>query len=200
MAVMGSDGEGPLTSLAADEEPHPTASGAVEEFRALRTEIDRRSTAQQAIVGLQLTASASLAGVAAAHTDDAALLLIIGPLSLLLLLQWLDHHRQITRIGLYFRTEVEPRAGLAWEHWNQKHGPGRIHRWTWITAYYLLFPGFQTATVLTLPFVTRRRPDVGVAFWWLDLVLTALSIALLAHAYVWSEGVSIRNVPGPAPT
>ena len=170
----------------------------LEEFRALRAEIDRRSGAQQTLVGLQLTASAAIAAIAAGHASAIAAVLIISPLSFFLALQWTDHHAQIQLEGQYIMTFLEPMApGLGWETWLRSKSketltnPDIVLRV--VVPQVLLFIGPPMATLLWLPLVVTSRSIGSMALWAVDALLT-LATGLLVVKKCWP----IDDQPGGA--
>ena len=97
------------------------------EYAALRAESDRRSTTQQALVVLELTAVVAIlaAAVRGGTTNEAVSLLgKTGSFYLLALIPlisfsfthlWLDHDRWIDRIGRYIRLQIEPGRAMNWQ-------------------------------------------------------------------------------------
>jgi hypothetical protein len=83
-------------------------------------------------------------------------LLLVGPVSFLLLLQWFDHHRAIQRIGAYIRYEVEPGLRSGWERSRERtrYGPedGALWAFWWSLPMFLLFPGAILGAALCLGF------------------------------------------------
>ena len=75
------------------------------EFAALRAEIDRRSTAQQALIGLNLTATAAIATLVTGNGQD-ELLLVLALVSPTLGSLWVDHARNIEALGKYISDEL----------------------------------------------------------------------------------------------
>jgi hypothetical protein len=152
----------------------PTA-GALEEFRALRAEIDRRSNSQQAIAGLQLTAAATAVGVTGSHAGSSPILFALGPVSFFLALAWVDHHRCIELIGRYIRTVTEARVpGIDWERWLSADGAlsrtGRF--WRLVAPAALLFVGPPVGALIWLAVAAKHWPALGVAGWTFDLFVT----------------------------
>jgi hypothetical protein len=76
------------------------------EYTALRAEIQRRSTTQQALVALNLAASATIAGAVVASRLDDEFLLVLPLVSSVLGLLWLDHARNIELIGSYIANKL----------------------------------------------------------------------------------------------
>ncbi len=114
------------------------------EFRALRDEIAQRSTFQQAIVGLNLTALAAILGLAIGRSSPEVVDLIPMVSSTLGLL-WLDHHRNIQRIAAYVRDNLwiwEP----SWETYRQslpRRGDGFYF---WAVGVLFLLAGIAATT------------------------------------------------------
>jgi len=158
-------------------------AGSIEEFRALRAEIDRRSTAQQAIVGLQLTASATIVGTAAAHPSVSVILFVLGPLSFFLALAWTDHHAGIHLLARYIRERIEPRfPGMGWQGWYREKGRQRkldlIMRV--VVPNVLVFAGPSAGALAVLAAATTVQPTTGVVAWAVDVTLTLFAAGLIA--------------------
>ena len=88
-----------------DKDPAPEAVR-LAEFSALREEIQNRSGLQQALVGLNLTAIATLGGLVLSNRASIQVLLVLPILSLTLGLMWIDHYRVIVELGGYIRKEL----------------------------------------------------------------------------------------------
>jgi hypothetical protein len=132
-------------------------AGRIEEYKALESEIDRRSTTQPVIGGVQLTSAAAIAGLAGAHPNLIAVLLLIPPLSMFLLIEWLDHHLQIRDESQYIAFCIEPKVpGL---HWEQHRREGRM----WLSKGW---QGFR----ITLPKVGLFAGAAIGAVVWLGVV------------------------------
>lgn len=68
--------------------------------------MQRRSTTQQALLGLNLTAVGFVAGLVLSGEADNELLLVLPIISAVLGLLWLDHALNIEAIGLYVREKL----------------------------------------------------------------------------------------------
>jgi hypothetical protein len=127
---------------------------ALAEYHALRTEINGRSAAQRAILVVQTLAITALAAITVIHPPFRSVLLLVGPASFFLLLQWFDHHRAIQRSGAYIRYEVEPGLRGGWERSQERtrYGPedGALWAFWWSLPMFLLFPGAILAAALCL--------------------------------------------------
>jgi len=82
------------------------------EFAAMRAEIDRRSNEQHALMGLSITATATLAAFVISK-DRYELLPLVPVLTAVLGMRWLDHHRRIREIGDYIRDDINERLSQA---------------------------------------------------------------------------------------
>lgn len=164
-------------------------AGKLVEFNALRREIDRRSNSQDAVQALQVTASATLAAVAIGHRSSAAILFLIGPLSLFLTLQWLDQHRVIARIGIYIRDNLEHRVGLGWENRDPEKRIARGDHWQdrvlWLSPMILLFAGLNILALVGVRILITSLGTAETAFWWIDLGLALVCTLLLLRANFW---------------
>ena len=90
------------------------------EYEHLRAEIERRSTVQQALFVLNLTAVGAITDIAlksGLHNGVRAyyLVLLIPYVSFALARLWLDHHNAIANLGSYIRTSIERRSTASWE-------------------------------------------------------------------------------------
>src|SRR5438874_11488229 len=115
----------------ANSGPHELPSDSIEEYKSLRSEIERRSTVQQAVVALNLTAVTVVVGLAARvhpKDDEATVLLLVPFLSYALARLWLDHRGSIIGIGAYIRTQIEPGHNLGWETYHHLLAPERARR------------------------------------------------------------------------
>jgi hypothetical protein len=86
------------------------------EYAALRAEIAQRSSFQQALIALNLTALATIAGLVVSNHAAKGLLLFVPVISSTFGLLWLDHHRNIDLIATYTREELW-RWTPSWEDW-----------------------------------------------------------------------------------
>lgn len=175
----------------------PSEGGGVSaeaEYAALRAEIERRSTVQQALLVLYLTAVGAIVSLAFKSGVDVGslrstrsyfLALLIPYTGLALARLWLDHHEAVLRIGGYIRTALEPRSDASWETF--LHTKGRSTR----LNHNLFFLAY--GTVFVVPGVVA----VGAAFedtqgwerwltWASALLLVALNGYGWAHAW-WRE-------------
>jgi hypothetical protein len=154
------------------------------EFSALREEIQRRSTAQQAILALNVTAIGSIAGLALTEDGAGAVLSVLPLVSSILGLVWIDHARNIEAIADYIRTEL-------W-HWTpsweiEVRKQASEPRWRLIEfaiSIGALFAGPSwTAIWITRP-CSESTGDLGV--WLLGLGLAA------TYSIIWIRFVVRR--------
>jgi hypothetical protein len=99
------------------------------EFAVLRQEIAQRTSLQHALMVLNLTAAATVAGLVLGRNADRSLILVVPFLSSALGLLWCGHHVDIARIGAYIRFELWDWVP-SWEHWISQ----RPHAGRWATA------------------------------------------------------------------
>lgn len=76
------------------------------EFGALRGEISNRSSAQNTLINLNITAVGTIGGLSIAYHANPLVLLILPPLSSALGLLYIDHARNISRLGWYVRERL----------------------------------------------------------------------------------------------
>lgn len=131
------------------------------EYEILRAEIERRSTVQQAIFVLNLTAVGALVALALRENPSASaptrgtsveapldslrgylLVLFIPCVGFALARLWLDHHEAVARAGRYIRTTLEPRSAASWEtHLEAQGRSTRANHYMFFIAYTVAFAG-----------------------------------------------------------
>lgn len=163
------------------EEP-PDPAGRLAEYNALRAEIERRSTAQQAIVALQVTALSATTALTI-NNGNPNLLLIMGPVSLFLALAWTDHHKQLGSVGRYIMEKIEPFVpGLGWEGWIRSGG--RLSKWGYFWRVTLqplvIFGGSSAATLVAVWLLTKQQTGRWFVWWFTVAVLTVATVAVVA--------------------
>ena len=173
--------------------PEDHRSWVMGEFSALRSEIDRRSTTQQAILGLQVTSALTLSGIAITHHPYASVLFLIGPSSLLLFLQWLDHRRTIRLVARYIRTSLEPhlvdspqpsgggseQVPLGWQWYRYAHPDSTSHRFIWTVPMILLFSGVTAAALIGAWILIPTLNSPEWTFFGIDALIALVLLALL---------------------
>jgi hypothetical protein len=142
------------------------------EFQALRSEIDRRSNIQQALIALNLTISASMAGVVTTDGLDERLLIVIAFASATFGVLWLDNHLVIKEIGSYIRDELWVWSP-SWECAVNKSKPN-WWRPLFASAVMLSFAGVSFAAAIAV--VGRFHGLLLVP--WLIAVSTGMATAL----------------------
>lgn len=150
------------------------------EFSALRAEINRRSDAQDKIVGLHLTALAAIVALLVENKVDARYAMILTLLSTTLGLLWADHHRQIAKIGHYIGEQI-----WRWEpSWEDAHGGrGRLQDVLFSVPIATLFVGSAVTGLIW------SRSDSPLDGWWCALWWTSLA-TLLVLLVAWANGKS----------
>ena len=118
------------------------SAGPLAEFSALRQEIDRRSTAQQAILVLQITAAGAVGGFVLRDPGKIVVLLVVPLASFAFCSIYLENAFQIHRIGSYVRHTLSKRVpgGLGWESWSRDRPPNWAHNVTWNVSLFAMFP------------------------------------------------------------
>lgn len=181
------------------------------EFNAMRKEIADRSTTQNTLINLNLTAVAALVSIIATQEVDERLLLLLCPISCALGLLWVDHGRTIRDLGTYIdrelRTslcEVAEHEVLAWEEKSGEYREGRDVTFTYRLPLFLVFAGPPLAAILITAF---SEPGIGdfdpplLVYWLGGLVLTAYIVAVLgrmqfaAHQQEPKPRVRLRRRP-----
>jgi hypothetical protein len=122
--------------------------GAVAEFTALRQEMDRRSTAQQGLLALHITATGALASIVLREPSKILVLLVLPFTSFAFCSLYLDNSLQILRAAKYIADELDSKVpgGLGWESWHGSHQRNKLHDLSWKVPLLVLFPGVATGT------------------------------------------------------
>lgn len=171
------DPEETNVSTAADQ------SARLEEFKALRAEIDRRSNVQQAIVGVEIVALTTLISVALSKTNNVGVLLVLPIVSLFLAVQWYDHRLTIRSIGAYIG---KLGAFGKWEQTDKGKPPAWGKYWG-LLATLGVFPAASCGAVAALLFagLDRNNTPWWATVWWsIDLVATVIQITMVRHLSV----------------
>jgi hypothetical protein len=154
------------------------------EYETLRSEIERRSTIQQALFVLNLTAVGAIADIAlksglqrsSTHSGDRAfyLALLIPYMSFALARLWLDHHKVIGDLGAYIRDALETRLNLSWGTMSQARSErsSRVSRYAFFGAYAIVFVG---PTAVALAAGSHSHPTEGRQVMW----YSALAVGVL---------------------
>lgn len=157
------------------------------EFSALRQEILERVKAQQQLLSLQLTVTATIFGFAISQQDMTAVMLIVPFSSYLLCGRLVAHHFGTVRVAEYITTHLSNRVpgGLHWEAWLRRR-PYKPHLLGSLLPLLLTFAGASVLSLAsTLGFVFSRV-DVGAAtrigftgIWLGGLTATVLPVVLV---------------------
>jgi hypothetical protein len=191
----------------AQDRPSAATSIALAEFGALREEIGRRSTTQQALLGLLLTISTTMYGATLSRRIPVHLLLALPFVTAPLAMQFIDHHWTICHIGAYIRNDIRAvltrlvRFGddeldpllFAWEVRVEEERQTSGLWWQGSTLGALVGPGFVAPLGWCLAlFATRHAPGPALDFAWRLPAFTALLLGLWVNASVISRW---RNDP-----
>lgn len=144
----------------------------IAEFNALRQEIIHRSGSQHGLMSLGMTIAVGLAGFAFAETEGLlrAELLLLIPLAVLPLgLLWLDHHRAISRMGLYIKVNHRASVIRALAAAGYDRDTDALMRWEWESC---------------------RKPEKGERRHTLRFALPQMFAFLLPAAAGWAAGVA----------
>lgn len=154
------------------------------EFDALRRESDRRSTSQQALIAINLTAIAAVVGLVASGRAQENVLLVLPIVSSVLGILVLDHAIQIRRIGAYI--EMLWTWQPSWQSYIREHPPPRWMAGVYWASMLLIFAvGPVAALVIAFPFGDNRA---SVWFAWAGgAVLTALYVGAYLKAKPWTR-------------
>jgi hypothetical protein len=158
------------------------------EFNALKREIGDRSSAQNTLVNLSLTAVAAVVGVVATHPARASLLLLLTVTSPALGRLYADHARTIVHLAEYIdsdlRTLLSEATGrdvLAWEEryreFRQRDRVILTHRF----PVLLIFVGPPIAALIITALHEPRFAQFDVPLWlsWFGGLFLTAYIAIL---------------------
>lgn len=151
----------------------------LEVYKALRSEIDRRSNTQQAIVGAELVAATTLTSVALSRPNNVGVLLIIPAVSLFLAMQWYDHRLAIRSLGSYIGAMPDPLS--AWENKGKSASWGKH---LGLLAPLSLFPAVSLGAILALLIsgLHRNRNPLWAIVWWaIDVAALLVQIGMVKH-------------------
>jgi hypothetical protein len=164
----------------------------VAEYESLRAEIARRSTYQQGLLGLELSAVTAVVVSAISNAPttrsvwviDYRLVMLLPFLSFGLAALWIDHHRVIGRLALYIRDEIEQCPGFGWEtHSDRRRGKGEVDgpvvRRLFFVAYALVFIG-PSCVIVAGAFASGVHTSGEKAATGIALAATALNMLLWA--------------------
>jgi hypothetical protein len=186
----------------------------LEEFRALRQELDARAQRLYSLSALQLTISGAIFAFAITQ-DIRALLLLIPFSSYLLCGRYYDQHKGGLRIARYIRERLDKdqNVALGWEKWisetriNDRIRLKRLEEFAGLTIpLYLLFPVTPVVALLwALPEIFGRRQDLAgitITITWILGLLTTLACFYLVKKLVGGirkldhETYPLRPQPG----
>ncbi len=161
--------------------------GPLAEFSALRQETLERVKAQQQLLTLQLTVTATIFGFAISRPDMTAVMLIVPFSSYLLCGRLVAQHFGTVRVAEYVRTHLSDRVpgGLHWEAWLRRR-PYKPHLFGSLLPLLLTFVGASVlALASTLGYVFGHA-DFGVGsriglttVWFVGLGAATLSLLLV---------------------
>lgn len=164
------------------------------EFVALRAEIERRSTAQQAILVLYIT-GAGLVTTAAIKGHESVLALLVLPfICPAIAAMYIDHHNKIGQVGNYLDYLCGHHFGHHnnWEAWSREpaHDFGDTHSWKRGVRWIILFPA---CVAVALPAIYVYRPSRDNALLLIALRFGVVPGAALAVAY--AARLVIKSLP-----
>lgn len=183
----------------------------VAEFNALRKEIGDRSSAQNTLVNLNLTAVAAVVGLVATHRAGDSLLLLTTVISSALGLLFADHARTIRNLGRYIKDDLRPalrkalgRDALAWEERSGQYRKGELTTLTYRIPLFLIFVGPPTAglTITALHDPRFSHFDLQLWLYWFGgLFLTAYMAIVFANIqFSAHQHKSFARRPDPTQT
>lgn len=170
------------------------------EFRALRSEIENRGRAQQALVALNITSLAAILGIAISSPEwwKPYFLLVVPFFSSSLGLYYLNHDFTIANIGHYIGKIIRPKLCkltgdkelMKWELWTRE-----LPRWEKAPrelAFGIAVPALFIAPSVLALFITRE--------WWLQflwmggMILTLLTFSFWSYRYIyWMGKITLKG-------
>jgi hypothetical protein len=177
----------PTDDTSPEPNPNEGLEGALAEFSALRQEILERVKAQQQLLTLQLTVTATIFGFAISQQDMAAVMLIVPFSSYLLCGRLVSQHFGTVRVAEFIREHLSKRVpgGLHWETWLQQSHP-KPHLLGSLLPLLLTFGGASVlALASTLGYVFGGSGmDMGfrvglTVVWAVGLAAAVLSVMLV---------------------
>jgi hypothetical protein len=161
----------------------------VARFQAIRAEIDRRSTHQQAVIALNISAIGALGAFALSHPDQVVVLLVLPILCLCLGLIYLDHAKTIEHLASYMQVHVEPAMSelgvsvAGWEDTQDRYEANYLERFFVyalpITLVFVAAPLYALLRTVSVAFNASSgqaglgRHDALMFLWMASAVLTA---------------------------
>jgi hypothetical protein len=161
--------------------------GPLEEFRALRQEIDSRSRNQHQILSLQLTTAGGIFGLVISKPHLFALLTVVPVTSYLLCGRFATQGHAVEAAARYIMDELDQRVpgGLRWEAW-QRADKRKDYRWAWFVPLLLTFSGASALAIgssMLYYFAFEGKGDCvhvwTVAVWMAGLLLLVGTVLLL---------------------
>ena len=151
------------------------------EYDAVMGEIANRTSSQHTLMNIALTSGAAIAGFALANPKQSVVALVLPFVVAALGAIWLDHARQITKIGIYVSTALWPqvRESIAFpemtshEDWVRDQDRYRL---AWIAFVLPLMLIFVFPAYAALVYCRKAAAEGGLmALWWIGLLLTLAS-------------------------
>lgn len=171
--------------------PPDNSTGPLAEFVALRQEIDRRSTAQQGILVLQITAAGTIGGLVLHAPGKTIVLLVVPLVSFALSCLYLDNAFQIARNARYITEKLSDQVpgGLGWEKWQRRTPHSQAHNVSWKLSLFAVFPlvgavalAWSGPPALTGTHGVASWAHVGLIVTWILGALATAGMALLIRA------------------
>jgi hypothetical protein len=124
-------------------------AGRLAQYEALRDEMLRRASFQQALMALELTAVGTVVGFVLGKRSPTELLLVVPFISSTLGLLWLEHARHIGRIAQFIDEQLWARQQPSWETYRRS----TENEAPWLSAIFwgsrlVVFFGASLATLL----------------------------------------------------
>ena len=154
------------------------------EFNKLRDEIAGRSTAFWTLLGLNVTASGTVAGLVIGYKADPALLLLLPLLTPSLGLLAIDHTFNIARLGRYIDAVIKPMLRAATGNPNVLGNEETVQEYERHPVLRLLpfgiplvvlFTGIPVGALIVTAYLATVPSPIG-ALWWIGLIATLVQI------------------------
>jgi hypothetical protein len=177
-----------------DERAKADVSILLAEYNNVQTEIANRSKAQGALLNITVTFSAAIAGFVLASPDRRLIAIVLAFLCSSLSAIWIDHARNITKIGKYvtlalwpqIREQIQRDTLTSHEDWVRKQDRNRI---VWLSYVGPLMTIFVLPGVAGLAYSIPKISGIGLwVLWSTGAILTVLA-AIYWVAYFFNHTI-----------
>jgi hypothetical protein len=189
-----------------EEQKDRALEAALADAAAIRATIERKANHNQALVGVNLTAIAAVAGFVLSEKADLRMFLLLPVLSTALGLSVVSQYRDIRIAGQYIEQVLRPAIArytgepslFGWEvfYWRRKHD-GHVAQ---ALAMGVIFPGTSTlALAITLPGVRTTGDRLAWALGAAMLLLLLAAWSTRLHEMVRARWARFRRASSRPP-